>query len=698
MIKSVRKTRQGSSLLLVLVAMLLVILFGTVALSMSLSNIKMSDKVRDYNEEYYELEKAAQIVFNTIDTELIKIENLSIDYMQKEIYKLEDDKIYNGGTIKYPEVQGFKKPMDNQKLFREVWKKDVRNMSYLSGTESLPEPVTDNKRYNELMENYFKECFTRLYFNYCQTKLRGDLIEDTVKKQLTDPSNKSIVTPTIAIKYNVNKKFDDFILDGDAKGKWNNYSLEPNDFVITVRLQDKKGKTIDGAIEIKPPIYDGLTTDRYRNYRVNPIWTNAIVAKNGIEFNKATGNIYGDVVSMGENGGDVEINNESNININGNLSAANNIIFKNKSVANVVKNAGFTHLNLKKKVYDDVQWFFDNNDDRVVNYNITAPRPGEVLETNHTNNQYRTSFHFIFDDMYGGNTYCGGKVFMDKAQNCKSSQFITRNMLTKHGVEISENQGAKIRVNDSFIISKDNFTGNDKDFNYIVNAANVARGMGGKSDLELNYYDLQNGWKTIYPPQGKPYQVADNVYYYGGPEYPYSYSSTYRKYNSLGTILEARTKYLGTFGRAFESFITEAYIKGKDPNKTKINYLNNNAVLNLPSNGYKDGIYYCDGNMTIQGNGGIFSGTIICKGKITIKGQVDIRYDEEHIKTALRQTEDDAAVKFFELGEFGKAASFKVGENADTGDAKQDVLNNAKSRMRTAKDRYKITRWVREAK
>lgn len=700
--KSVIKTKQGSSLLLVLVAMLLVILFGTVALGMSLSNIRMSDKVRDYNEEYYELEKAAQIVFKTIDSELIKVENLSLDYMEKEIYKLGNDKIYEGATIKYQEVQNFKKPQENQEFFNKIWQSDVRNKSYLSGTESLPQPVTDTKRYNELMENYFKECFARLYFNYCQKNLNSDNIQEAVKKQLDDPTKKSKVTPTIEIKYNINKKFDNFIFDSNARDKWNKYSLDPNDFIITVKLEDDKGKKIDGVIEIKPPIYDGLTTDRYRNYRVNPIWTNAIVAKNGIEFNGASGNIYGDVVSMGENGENFEINN-SVININGNLAVANNIIFKNSSIANVKKTAGFTSLNLKKKVYSDVEWFYDNNDDRVVSYNITAPRPGEVLETNKANNEYSKSFHFIFDDMQGGNTYCGGKVFMDKSQNCKKSQFTTRNMLIKNGVQISENQESKIKVSDSFIVSKDEFSQNEKrDFDYIMNAVNASidnrEGIGvTKSDLELNYYDIQNGWKTIYPSNGSPYKVGISTYY-GGREYPYSYTSLYRSYNSLNTILEARTKYLGTYSRSFESFITEAYIKGKDPDKTKINYINNNGVLDLSGGGYKSGVYYCDGDMTIKGGSGIFSGTIICKGKVKIEGKVDIRYDEEHIKSVLRQTEEDAAVKFFEIGELGKAVSFKVGVNVDAGDAKHDSLNNAKSRMRTAKERYKITRWVREAK
>ena len=84
------RKKKGSSLLMVLVAALLVISLGIMALSMSLSNVRMASKVKTYSKEYYELEKVSQEIIAFVDKNLSQAEQETTEYMGNEIYRLVD--------------------------------------------------------------------------------------------------------------------------------------------------------------------------------------------------------------------------------------------------------------------------------------------------------------------------------------------------------------------------------------------------------------------------------------------------------------------------------------------------------------------------------------------------------------------------------------------------------------------------------
>ena len=121
-----KKNKKGSSLIMVLVVTLLIITLGSVALSMSLSNVRMSAKVKDYNKEYYDIEKVAEDVLEEIDIELKSCEDDALTYLKEEKYResyIKDAYIY---------MENFKYPEGNQGFFNQRWKEEVFNKSLFS--------------------------------------------------------------------------------------------------------------------------------------------------------------------------------------------------------------------------------------------------------------------------------------------------------------------------------------------------------------------------------------------------------------------------------------------------------------------------------------------------------------------------------------------------------------------------------------
>lgn len=91
------------------------------------------------------------------------------------------------------------------------------------------------------------------------------------------------------------------------------------------------------------------------------------------------------------------------------------------------------------------------------------------------------------------------------------------------------------------------------------------------------------------------------------------------------------------------------------------------------------GIIYCEGNLTITGNGS-FNGSIICEGNVTITGNPTITYDEEVIKSVL--VADGTARLFF--------AKVKMGKEI------KDTTTEYDGAVRTDVKRYQIVEWKEE--
>lgn len=191
---------------------------------------------------------------------------------------------------------------------------------------------------------------------------------------------------------------------------------------------------------------------------------------------------------------------------------------------------------------------------------------------------------------------------------------------------------------------------------------------------------------TVYYPSAVPYaNYTDNLMAY----------DTYK--SCLSLIFKAKTQQLGTkdalvpddiFAGAFVDKSALALEEGvyKSPTATPKAFVYSQApstTLNL-SDGGKSGIIYCEGNLTITGNGS-FNGSIICEGNVTVTGNPTITYDENVIKAVLKSY--SGVRNFFEPGNRGKLPAYYLDYTAPAydGAVRKNVRKNVV--------RYKILEW-----
>lgn len=668
---NVRK-KKGSSLLMVLVAALLVISLGIMALSMSLSNVRMASKVKTYSKEYYELEKVSQEIIAFVDKNLSQAEQETTEYMGNEIYRLVDfdasraerEAIKTANELKFEpyqreeyaskakeKVENYKKVYDksfanltsNQTFFHKNWQEKVQIPSTISGN-------INTMIYADKLDKFYNDAFNRVYYNITQKLLLGGSANE---KTYTNSDN--IISTSV--KYKINIKIKDKNKNYSSvtgSTNWDNVGLEPKEFIVEFTLTDSNGKELDGEFSIIPPVYTSVDNKIYKRYMANPIWTNALLANGNIEFKNSTSTINGDLVSMAGSKG-ILFNGDNTSNIKGNLICSNNITLdgKDNSVTVSQVNSGMEQ-NFKKSIFGDKNnpkdnFFFNNADSRVgygsLIYSYTEGSSNLIQD-------YYKFMPLFFDDFKAGNTYCNAVYIEDRSKN---SHFTTRNIMFKDRIQITarEESGAIINGNAIGVSSGSHvyppLQSNLPTGNVIVNGAY-------RSSTQTEYNNIYNG------------DYFDGLFQNKVHE----------------RVLKYKTQSLGMYEKKFGDFTWEEIIKGKSEDITGVEFYDGNHTLTL--NGDKQGIIYCKGNLKINGSG-TFKGTIICQGNVEIGGNVTLTYDEVVIKNKFVSSKGLVG-EFFQPGQYG--------EGIDVGlTAEQDGVNT-RAKKRVNNSRYSISKWVRK--
>ena len=111
-------------------------------------------------------------------------------------------------------------------------------------------------------------------------------------------------------------------------------------------------------------------------------------------------------------------------------------------------------------------------------------------------------------------------------------------------------------------------------------------------------------------------------------------------------------------------------------------YMKSPSTLNLPDSTTLSGIIYCEGDLSITGNG-TFKGAIICEGNVTVSGGPTITYNEDVIKSVLGA--DGIARNFFLPGAMGLDTNITYSTTAHDGAVRQANVK-----------RYQIVEWKEE--
>lgn len=702
-----RKKNKGSALVLVLIATLLILSLSTVALSVSLSNMRMAGKVRDYNSEYYGLEKASQDVLSDLDSKLANAENSAINYMEKELYKLPYDDRHEFSSLKNGQI--------TQSLIHYIWKTNVNDASIMEGSGN----VINGIKYSHNLDDFFYQAYNRLFYAYAQS----DLLDESFnygQQEGIKYGYKNIYT-IAQLSNNAGKNYDLLTYsetdDVSNQSKWESFGLNTNDFVLNVKIMgtndeyvtesdkaDEKfnGRKIDAVFSIMPPEYEGVESNKYKNRRANPIYCNAITSKGDINFNGSNGSIDGEIISIGN----INVNNNSTLNVKGNLCAGKNIVINGSSTLKVDSFIANKPLEIKQSLFGP-KLFFDSNETKIIRVGIVP----SALDANESANGYYkngetspAALPIIFDDSWGGNTYCSS---VEINNGNASTEFATRNILYNGKINFTNSNSSKVDIENTLITATSGGTINEGTKVFDTATGFDISAEGATSNGYLNTIDFKYG--VVGDILVNPGEFANK----DGYSTTEQVLDTYRYENTLQNILKARTKNLGTLALGFSDAMNSHLLAtptnvmepdsippfdvskfkttGNGGDLSILKHLKGNTTLEL--NGKKlEGIIYCNGNLTINGgNGAEISGALICSGSVTINGDVKIDYSEEIIKEVLSNSK--VTQEFFESGERGEGFNLEDGVGGLTEGT--DSYINTKARVRVGKNRYVITKWSR---
>lgn len=650
-----KKSKKGSSLIMVLVVTLLIITLGSVSLSMSLSNVRMSSKVKGYNEDYYNLENFAANMLEDLDKKLKECEEQALYYFKKELYRQEQS------NTNVEPVSDFKNPSSNQKFIYSRWKNSVSKATIIPGTE-----IHNTQAYDEKFEKFFNEAFNRIYYSYAQKKLEG----------FKYPSKKDEAPKDMVLELTL-KNSKDFSRVGE-NADWDKMGLTSGDFKISFTIKGKEGKKLSGDVAIIPPHYNTLKKEQYKTLRPNPIWTNAVVAEEQIKFHdRSNCNIDGDVISMGKYQQDkigIYFADRTTLRLNGNLITSNNIaLFGDSHNLSIDRTSGII-TKAKEKVFKNNYGFDEQN--RGVYPNFTNPRPHEIVEDS-PKPYKKNSIPLLFDDIIGGNVYCN----LLSTEGSANAKIQMRNIMIKDKVKV-DGFSNSVKINNLLIATGENpmyCKDNGTEPNELkVDGAYIA--ANGKGDLKgFDEGQSRNIYNILHDP--KKIDTA----WTGG--------------KLFDNIVNKKATTLGVGGeRSINSFVNDENLKTKQGQPipeaaSKIRYIKSNGTLELKNGEEINSIVYGEGSITISGNGSI-NGVIIAKGNIYFKGNINVKYDETVIQNAIK--ESPYAQQLFAPGQRGSALTLRTDDQGNEVTYEKENLNNSKAIDRIQSKRYNIIKWNRK--
>lgn len=477
--------KKGSSLVMVLGAMLILTAVGVLVITMSSANIRMSSKYRAWTEEYYDLDYAAQERLVAFDRQtLVPAELMARYYLQNNYLAYATIDEFPAGT---PMADALKLSLADGKLQTILHNRQLEAAALLKVSpepEGTPDPTAspgpdmDESQvlYNEAMEKLAEQAFKALYYHR---------VDQLVAQNATDtpqPSSGNAAILTLC-DLAASDWFPDFTtLDGlisdveDAMPQLAVTAYEP----ASMYAPEAQGlaKKVEVLVTLKSPLYELSPQSRYVPLKINPLYTNALSAWGSIRFtNGGSAVITGDV-AVGNNGvnSGISENNDGgfitynkSVTVYGNVYSAGDIHAAgtggNVSIREYPVN--YTNL-LKEKLYGNDYYLED-----------TVYAGMASLDEEHLNGDL---IPYLYKDSGGGNAYCNSLVAEPAAGG--ADLYVAGDLWTRDDIQ-NDASGASIRVNGNYIgLNSSAENGNPNGSSAVIN--NTV-GSGGTIELGGDY-------------------------------------------------------------------------------------------------------------------------------------------------------------------------------------------------------------------
>ena len=657
--------RSGSSMVLVLGAVIIIMSLAILALVSSMANIKLSAKFRNWNRDYYELSGEAVLSLETIDRILSEAEGLAGYYVNNAMYA--EDRFGGFGEGKKDHAIGgfmWAEGIGHAAIHGE-WARSV----YAPSFKDVGGGVTlfDGLEYESRLKSFLPDVFDRLYAFFAYGMLSD---YDSYRNGLDGNGLSLRVSQAMSEYLNVSK--------------WDGRIGEPADFsgltiLISVEGTLRDGKRMDLEVSLNPTEVEILSATMMETAKGNPIWSYALSASGGIRAVGGEPTFHGDVYASGEEGFTVE---DAYPEIYGNVYSAGaltvvggggiGVSFYGRETSTDIKSDMYCVIDedgvgyVNKHLFMDLTGIFPNDPETVLFVRSLASAdndnwydlssewfdggliPYVFVDGKITVTDGRYGIHWGDEQPGGGNVYAGGiKVEGGDGANVR----IEGNVLTSGDIAISGHgssiviDGIVVGIGEGSSITNGNPYGEDGSIDSAVILTEGVLSMPGTVTAVFPefygdaYFRGHVGEAVVQGEDGFGEVMEENRLDEQINE------SVYRQIiDCLRAIFVAKTRSMGTLAEPADmrGMVDMAFIEGRLAEGRAIEgvmFLSagpDGEAATLEIKGEMAGIVLCDGDLAITGDGTL-RGAVIVLGDVVVSGNFTICYDEGVISSALRE-------------------------------------------------------------
>lgn len=474
-IKAYCNNEKGSSLIIALVIILILVAISMAVLTMSVGNIRLSNASREMNFSSDLQELIGQYYVSEIDEALKISEQQAQTYFRNSYFTVDADDLKAAeilaGTPSKPNLDAVKiaslKSEDEvmKKLllsglhtyYQQEWESKVKIPSNIAQVDNVGNTVNrvNNHMSSKLFDTYYQEAFGQVYYYFAYKNLEAlrDSINTDAKKNAlsTFVGENNSLTETFeianmtmpALTLQLGNNSTESLIDRRALDESEVQILKNGLQAMCMNFQIdlSTGKHLEAVVKIKEPTTESIVQNTRRAVYGNPIWSNAITAKGTITFMPSSDcAVEGDLFSGIANGDkDSIILDSAKLSVEGNVYARGNVKLKQTSgsaKANQFEikprqNEGAV-LN-KTKIFDLQPFMLKLSNrnafgyDKDDNNNTFRASVGGLIQTQidideagaHSEAK-ETKMPYVLNDSMGGNVYSRGIVVDHSAKNAQA--------------------------------------------------------------------------------------------------------------------------------------------------------------------------------------------------------------------------------------------------------------------------------------
>lgn len=421
------KSEKGSSMMMVIMVIMILTMFGTSLLVVSLSNVRLTEKYHSWTSEFLTLDGGSQQDLVNLEGMLKEADDFAQWYISNEVYKYQTPvnavRTFNGNSI---DMATYTVDLSNQanKLIFPIGGTSidpsfsVQNYFYQKYLVDVVANVDflDPDSYSNLVATYNQDVYRELYFLMARLRIDGQPIDGS-----------------------------EYVLG----------TYSPPNISVTKVFTNADGRKINFEAKVILPTYVAIEEKRHVTFKVNPLQTNAITARDGINFSANNSVVNGDI--YGQNG-DISLGIGADVIVRGNVYTNQDLVVDgNFGNINVQPRAAGNTL-LKESI------FISNNPTHYMDTTMDVEDISQVIENG------SNAFWFFNQDNRGGNVYAMNLAISDAVTN-NGSIDVDGNVWTYDDVAL-EGNNSTIRIDGNYFgMNSESGAGQHNQSSTIINNA-----------------------------------------------------------------------------------------------------------------------------------------------------------------------------------------------------------------------------------